>query len=321
MSVAHTLDPEQYERPIVPTDEFNHVPHPPDNWRENCWLTFFDVKNDLRAIVYQNLQPMVERGFALVMVFRGDQPIYIFNDDRLSWATCSHDERRSGPVTFTCLEPWKRWRVQVSHGGLDLDVVWDGLCDAFDFGWGPLIGSRHYEQSVRVTGRIVLGDEHFAVEALGQRDHAWGHRDPAGMQRAWSGRAFFSETEIQQTALVKVRDELFMFGSLLRNGEQMLLDRIDLHVVHAHDGGPPLSTELRAWNGDALIIDQQVRVRSAVGNAGVRGNQQHRQFYTFSEFTDGMRSTVGQLDYWWAAPLSTARLWSKKGNDGMWVTV
>ena len=36
-------------RSISAEDEFNHQPHGDATWRENCWLTFFDARSELRA--------------------------------------------------------------------------------------------------------------------------------------------------------------------------------------------------------------------------------------------------------------------------------
>jgi hypothetical protein len=307
-------------REIVEDDEFNHEPYGTPNWRENNWTTWFDAKNELRGIVYQNLQPAMENGFALVMLYHRNRPLMAFTNPRLPWTECSHEDRVSGPVTFECLEPFGRWRVKVKTDAIDLDLTWHPEHAAYDWEWGETTRSRHYEQFVRVEGKLTAGDESWDVDGYGQRDHAWGHRDPSTLQNAWSARAFFGAGDSQLTTIVKTREETFMFGYVVRDGSARLLDRIDVHRLDAYAGGPPLATELRAWSGDDLVIDQQTRIESVLANASVSERGESRQFFTFSEFADGTgRSTVGQLDYWWAAPYSGDPFRTAQHNRGRWV--
>jgi hypothetical protein len=321
MTAVVPLASDELHRPIRAEDEFNHQPHGEENWRENCWLTFFDHANEIRGVIYQNLQPVLGRALVLVMLFERDRPLLVFREPAVPWSECSHDGRKSGPVTFECLEPLKRWRVQVRHGDLDLDLTWDGLYPAYDWGWGPIMRARHYEQAVRVEGRLVAGDRHWEIQGLGQRDHAWGHREPQAISDVWSSRVFFGERDNQHTTIATVRGEQFLFGYVIRDGEAHLLHRMALQRLDAHSGGPPLCTELRGWSGDRLVLDQQARLESVVGLLGFAETGENRQFFTFSEFTDGAGlSAVGQLDYWWAAPLRPETYRTCEGNRGSWVT-
>jgi hypothetical protein len=307
-------------RPIVADDEFNHEPYGAPDWRENNWTTWFDARNELRGIVYQNLQPAMPNGFALVMLYHRDRPLMAYSNPRIPWSECSHEQRIAGPVTFECLEPFGRWRVRVKTDSVDLDLTWHPEYHAYDWDWGEGTQSRHYEQFVRVEGRLQVGDERWDVDGLGQRDHAWGHRDPALFTQAWSARAFFGPGDSQLTTIVTTREETFMFGYVLRDGEARLIDRVDIHRVDAYSGGPPLATELRAFAAGKKVIDQQVRLESAISNAKVDERGESRQHFTFSEFADGTgRATVGQLDYWWAAPLPTEPFRTAQGNRGRWI--
>jgi hypothetical protein len=318
-----TLKPptdDELVRSLTPEDEFNHEPHGERNWRENCWLTFFDHANELRGVVYQNLQPGLGQALVLVMLYRRDRPLLVFRDTAVPWTACSHEERRAGPTRFVCLEPFERWRVQVDHGDVQLALTWEALYPAYDWEWGSIMRARHYEQAVRVEGRLVAGDEAFDVQGLGQRDHAWGHREPQAISDVWSSRVFFGERDNQHTTIATVRGEQFLFGYTIRDGVPRLLDRMALRRLDAYSGGPPLRTELRGWTDGELVLDQQVRLETAVGVSGFAETGENRQFFTFSEFSDGAGLVaVGQLDAWWAAPLSPDTDRMCAGNRGRWV--
>jgi hypothetical protein len=311
---------DELSRPIEGDDEYNHQPHGERNWRENCWLTFFDHTNGLRGVVYQNLQPELGQALVLVMLYHRTRPLLVVRDTAVPWTACSHEERRAGPTQFECLEPLDRWRVHVEHGDVTLDLTWQALYPAYDWGWGPIMRARHYEQAVRVEGRLVAGDESWDVQGLGQRDHAWGHREPHAISDVWSSRVFFSEQDNQHTTIANVRGEQFLFGYTIRDGKPRLFDRMALRTLAAHSGGPPLCTELRGWSGDELVLDQQARLETVVGFLGFAETGENRQFFTFSDFSDGAGlAAVGQLDAWWAAPLSADTYRTCEVNRGSWV--
>jgi len=312
--------PDELVRSITPEDEFNHQPHGERNWRENCWLTFFDHANELRGVVYQNLQPELGKALVLVMLYHRDRPLLVVRDVAVPLQPDSHERRAAGPTRFECLEPFQRWRVVVDHGDVQLEVTWEGLYPAYDWGWGSIMRARHYEQAVRVEGRLVADGRTWDVHALGQRDHAWGHREPQAISDVWSSRVFFTEQDNQHTTIATVRGEQFLFGYTIRNGTPRLLDRMAIRRLDAYSGGPPLSTELRGWSGDELVLDQQVRLETVVGVLGFAETGENRQFFTFSDFSDGAGlAAVGQLDAWWAAPLSADTYRTCEGNRGSWV--
>lgn len=320
--MAESSDPieAQYLRPIVPEDEFQHAPEGDLGWRENWWLTFFDHRKQVSGVVYSNVLPGRERGLALVMLFFGDQLVYSLNDFNVPLAECDQGAGIVGPVRFTCVEPMQRWEVAVSEGPLSLRLDWEALHPAYDWDWGAQLRSRHYEQSVEVHGEIRLAGETVEISGWGQRDHAWGHRDPTVTKHAWSSRTFFDNGDIQHAAIFKAPEDDFLFGYTVRDGKRQLLDRIDLHFTPAYEGGPPVTTELRAWAGAELKLDQQVRLSGMVAKLAVTNGYATNQFFSFSKFCDGERSAVGQLDYWYVAPLEPGRRMTLEGNRGKWVT-
>lgn len=55
---------------------------------------------------------------------------------------------------------------------LGFDLEWEAVADRFDY---P--GASRYEQSCKVTGEVLVGDERIELDGWGQRDHSWGVRD------------------------------------------------------------------------------------------------------------------------------------------------
>jgi hypothetical protein len=104
----------------------------------------------------------------------------------------------SPALSFTCEEPFTRWRLtrrdvamptslQELAGGLlcdrapvavELDVVFTASAPAWKMGGAHSnVFHRHYEQGGRVQGTLRAGDQIFAIDTMGYRDHSVGPRD------------------------------------------------------------------------------------------------------------------------------------------------
>jgi hypothetical protein len=135
------------------------------------------------------------------------------NDDGIlsmwSYHRTAPDRQPGGANTrFECIEPFRRWHVQMDGYGLhtpldemttglareghkkrfhvDLDVefltpVWDMHTAATDdTGQGTMHdqnwAKEHYEQQYHATGTVVLGDHELPFDGFGWRDHSQGPR-------------------------------------------------------------------------------------------------------------------------------------------------
>ena len=308
-----------HERPIQADDELPHTPVEPDFWRENWWLCFFDHRQGVRGIIYSGVQPLIKRGFVLIAIFRNDRPLYILDDHDISESNYAHAEGRIGPVTNTCIQPMESWRVDLDTPYAKGSFDWQAINDPYDWNWGAVTKSRHYEQPGMVKGRLTVGDETFDIEGMAQRDRAWGHRPIHDIRAAWSSRVLFDENDYQHAAVITAKTATYMFGYRVKDGRRMSMDRLRLTPTYAYPGGPPLTTELAAWSGDEQIADQQVHLVNVVPRVSVSKDMESHQFFTFSDFRDGPLSCAGQMDHWWSVPRIVGDVFEKSGNDGVWV--
>ena len=104
----------------------------------------------------------------------------------------------SPALSFACEEPFTRWRLtrrdvamptslQELAGGLlcdrapvavELDVMFTASAPAWKMGGAHSnVFHRHYEQAGRVQGTLRAGDQTFAIDTMGYRDHSVGPRD------------------------------------------------------------------------------------------------------------------------------------------------
>lgn len=98
------------------------------------------------------------------------------------------------------------------------------------------VSGAHYEQAMRVSGTIKIGDETVPFRGSGQRDHSWGVRDWSA-PRLWtwltcqfpSGLAF----NLSRVAIASV--DVF-FGFVFRDGVSCPLRRVELETEFEGDG-------------------------------------------------------------------------------------
>jgi hypothetical protein len=179
-------------------DELPHVPPGVPLWCEN-YLSY----------VYA---PTAGIGIYLHMCHRGGHPdlwdekfVVSLPDDRFLLAkSFSPGYPDRGPVTaalsLRCEEPFRVWTqcfrgaARLLEGGelrsapvsdgvhvpVQLELQCHAFSPAYDFGGEKLDqswGTGHYEQHHRAAGELRVGEEVFAVEGTGLRDHSWGPRD------------------------------------------------------------------------------------------------------------------------------------------------
>ncbi len=95
---------------------------------------------------------------------------------------------------------------------LGFDLEWEATAPVYDY---P--GVSRYEQSCRVSGDILIGDETLDFDGWGQRDHSWGVRDWWGTGWVWTAGRLDDGTAFHA---VKVETDRFDFepGYLASDG-------------------------------------------------------------------------------------------------------
>lgn len=175
------------------------------NWMENlCFFGFDEARS---------------AGFLIHMKNRPNQGTVEFRFvARIGDRTCTYGSIQpiAGGFTYPdftleCVETARHWKIQSSakgwpieaaggvigipHAGdaplgFEIDIDWTSTIPALD--WAVMkdsketdsAGSNHYDQGGRFAGKIRIGDDAVAVNALAYRDHSWGPRHFAQMKVA-----------------------------------------------------------------------------------------------------------------------------------------
>ena len=171
-------------------------------WNESWYFDFATADGSLGGYVRLGLYPnqgvswywamLVGRDRPLVALKHHDAPLprgrvlELRSDGLWSHVTCEtpHDHWSIGLESFAISldDPAEVYRSdrgdRVAFG---LDLEWEAVAEVF-----PYPGTTRYEQSCRVHGEVLVGDERIDFDGFGQRDHSWGVRDWWAMSWTWT---------------------------------------------------------------------------------------------------------------------------------------
>lgn len=179
---------------VEQSDELRHEPGPEPNWQENYMFLGWD--EDRRIGTYLHLAHVPGRGLVDVKALVLLDGQVVSADVEQEGSDCLAAQGLDADVTV----PLRRWKLRYAGSGtpgapgtwstgtggvpfgFDLDLV--ARVPAVD--WTPLVGlvdfpervaRAHYEQGMRLTGQVWVGDRHSEIDGLLIRDHTWGPRE------------------------------------------------------------------------------------------------------------------------------------------------
>jgi hypothetical protein len=155
-----------------------------------------------------------------------------------------------------------RYRADDEDLHLELEVQdFYPRTDFFPPGAGTVsedFASAHYECSGRILGSVRLGGIDYEVDGLCHRDHSWGvrHWDTL-LNHRWMPGTFGPNLSFGSIGWNGVDGSLRQFGYVVRGGEIIVADEVDIAVTMELDG---LSYRHGSctWtlpDGDRLVID------------------------------------------------------------------
>jgi hypothetical protein len=148
------------------------------------------------------------QGSALALLFSGREPVAALARGALPVADdAGWEALELAGVRATVEAPLDRWAVQFDAAdgqGFALDFAALGAPAALgdDAPAARLGGMAGYDQPCRVSGTVRAGDREHAIDALGQRGHAWGDPD---WERIELARTVTAWTESASAALTAIR--------------------------------------------------------------------------------------------------------------------
>src|SRR5215212_9957753 len=188
---------------LDPVDEYLHDLGPEQTFNESMYFNVFDPASQVGGFV--RLGNRANEGYAemTTCLYLPDGRVgFMFHRPEIS----SNDAFDAGGMRFEVVEPFEELRVRYEGKVVLLEdplAMADPRAAFTENPWtdaaveltytrvsdmvggeptekvereGEEFAKGHYEQLVAATGRIAVGDEEFAVEGYGLRDHSWGPR-------------------------------------------------------------------------------------------------------------------------------------------------
>ncbi|WP_354698948.1 hypothetical protein DSM112329_04647 [Paraconexibacter sp. AEG42_29] len=227
--------------------ELRQAPEPDEWWQDSAFLTWYSPAAGIGGLTRIGHEPNHRDG--LVALWSG----VVAKDGRrfrrnVATPLTDADRRDDGFGAFDgrhCLtHAGDRLRYRVEDDGCRIDLEVEDFYPRTDFfpkNAGSLVddfASSHFETSGRVTGTVELDGQRYEIEdGLCHRDRSWGIRKwDTLLNHRWMPGTFGPELSFGCISWHAVDGSLGQFGYVVRDGEVIHADAIDITVTMEADG-------------------------------------------------------------------------------------
>lgn len=216
-------------RPFGPEDDSFHELG--DRWwaTETAWFSFHHAQRRLGGWLYTLARPNIGTVQGGAWVWDADawapwEIRYCANHSskRLEPGTDLRHATLATGVTIQVLEPLRSYRIGYSEPGrFEAELRFDAIMDPFPFASGepPFLSASHFDQTGRVTGRVVLDGEPIDIDCFSVRDRSWGPRPEHRPQRlSYCFGTTSPESAFFATSRPRPDHDLISHGYLIRDG-------------------------------------------------------------------------------------------------------
>ncbi len=301
--------------PLTADDEGLHVL--PDDWlsRESHYFGFWDAKEKLWVTVYAGIRPQQNyaEGFSFVLLAEHRVLLYRIRLP-LEGETGLF---KMGGLQLETVKPLEEWRIQTCGDFMaadpyalttapaalpetvpvQLDFNFQGVGPAYEYPPEPFVrlsgNARHYEQAGHTVGRLVLGDQTYAIDGFGVRDHSWGVRDWTKAGNALVVYAQFGSHFTVNALWGMDGDESLSTGYVWKDGRNISVVKFSVEIERDPDSKFPTLVQ-----GFVTLEDGQeflILARPLVVLPIVMSQDKFRLFWyeCFSHFTCGDETGYG----------------------------
>ncbi len=308
MSASLTVDDEQTHS--LPDHELN---------RESFYFEFGDAGGRLGGTVYVGVRPAqgYAEGFCFVLFEKRRIFLYRIKVPLDEGATLF----KMGGVQQAVVVPMLEWHVQAGGDFLvvdpytlihaestptdtlpvKLEFTFKGLGSIYEYPPDPnfvhIVGeSRHYEQTGRVEGQVVLGEEVYPFAGFGARDHSWGIRDWAKSGNVMMYFAQFGAHFTVDAFWGENEGRVLTKGYIFQAGRNIPLVDFIPTVEYDPESHLPVSgrASLTTEDGQQFTIEATPLVVAPVIMS--QGNFRMFWFECFSRFTCGGETGYGMFE-------------------------
>jgi hypothetical protein len=241
----------------APVDEGRHQRGPEALWGESWYLDFAAPDASLGGYVRLGLYPNLATAWFWAYLVGDDRPLIAVRDHEVGLPRGAQLEVRSEGLwsALTCETALDHWSVGLEafavaldspidayrgergdRVGLGFDLEWEATSPAFGYR-----GVNRYEQSCRVHGEVLVGDERLTFDGTGQRDHSWGVGDWWSFPWSWTAGAL-SDGSTFHGVQAGWPEATFETGYLAAGDEVTEVDKVTVATVFGEEGLPVSAT-------------------------------------------------------------------------------
>jgi hypothetical protein len=244
---------------LLPEDEYTHPIESEENFNESMYINIFDHNSLVGGWFRVGNRPNEGHAEMSACIYLPDGSAgFMFDRPAIS----GNNALNAGGMAFEVVEPFKRLRLTY-EGKLCLmknplamanprkaftenpivecsvDLDYQGVAPMFG---GELVnddgspvtldpensfGRAHYEQHVKGTGRIRVGDQEWTIDGLGLRDHSWGPRYWQAIHYyRWLPMNFSPEFGVMVMLMGRRDGSISTLGIVLRDNEYVPIEEV-----------------------------------------------------------------------------------------------
>jgi hypothetical protein len=275
---------------LVAEDDYTHALGEETNFNESMYFNFFDPDQSVGGFVRLGNRANEGNAEMTVCVFLADGRV-LFNFKR---APIDHNDAfEAGGLKFEVIEPGEELSTVYAGGALELTDARSMADPSEAFrnsprrrlsldlthrASGPMYGSSrskaeegrsaeeqfgkaHYEQHMRVTGRLEIDDEITEIRGYGLRDHSWGPRHWQAIESyEWLTMNFGPDFGAMVSIIRRDADNEKKGGVIVRDGHLSLINSVEIETEYEANGlyHRSLEVRLQTVDGETLEIEGEV---------------------------------------------------------------
>ncbi|MCS5634994.1 MAG: hypothetical protein NZ990_00630 [Myxococcota bacterium] len=276
---------------LVAEDDYTHPLGEETNFNESMYFNFFDPDQSIGGFVRLGNRANEGNAEMTVCVFLADGRV-LFNFKR---APIDHNDAfEAGGMKFEVIEPSQELSSVYMGSAVELSDARSMADPSEAFrnsprrrlsldlthrASGPMYGSSHskteegrsadqqfgkahYEQHMRVTGRLEIDDETIEIRGYGLRDHSWGPRHWQAIESyKWLTMNFGPDFGAMVSVIRRDADNERKGGVIVRGGKLSLINRVEIETEYEANGlyHRNLDVKLQTVDGETLEIAGEIR--------------------------------------------------------------
>lgn len=236
------------EIPIFTADDDRpHVPEDDALWQESALFVWRDAATGLGGFWRLGQEPAAAAVNSCFGIFTADGVRFRSNVTGVPLIASDRGEGHMGWGPHLRVDFDGSARITAKFAACEADLVFSDFHPRFDYGALVMPGrtltgaAHHFEVSGRMTGKVRIGDEEFAIDALGYRDRSWSTREWSGIRGTrWWPSVFGPDLSVHVLHLVR-DGGILKLGYVWRDGQAIPLVDSDLVVALESDALTPRS--------------------------------------------------------------------------------